>query len=311
MVTCVEAKLVWTLGKVERMRFFPEKPDVSCNYVNFPRFVSFVVLAMACLFALAIIAGCAPQSSTQAESAASGESSEQAADQSSSSSKRPSEKDIARYNEWADDVVCDALNNLADDGVIAEPAGDATYLQEAFEYYHNDIAFLDKEAGNELSGNYRLPEGKVIMGWFDSITSDAAHSTEVFYANGNWGPADHNEPTLFYPQSMFGVFDQYIMQDALRDVPTDAFANSIDECDYLIVFDAVDSSIKEKYYAGGYDRISVTTLALVIDVNRGKVVHIENVGTDTPGDYQVTNNSGSMLKQKLAEYLDGLLLNRV
>ena len=311
MATCVEAKLVWTLGKVERMRFFPEKPDVSCNYVNFPRFVSFVAFAMACLFALAISAGCASQSSTQAKSAASGESSEQAAEQSSSSSKRPSEKDIARYNEWADDVVCDALNNLADDGVIAEPAGDATYLQEAFEYYHDDIAFLDKEAGNELSGNYSLPEGKVIMGWFDSITSDAAHSTEVFYANGNWGPADHDEPTLFYPQSMFGVFDQYIMQDALRDVPTDAFANSIDECDYLIVFDAVDSSIKEKYYAGGYDRISVTTLALVIDVNRGKVVHIENVGTDTPGDYQVTNNSGSMLKQKLAEYLDGLLLNRV
>ena len=293
------------------MRFFPEKPDVSCNYVIIPRFVSFVVLAMACLFALAISAGCAPQSSTQAKSAASGESSERAAEQSSSSSKRPSEKDIARYNEWADDVVCDALNNLADDGVIAEPAGDATYLQEAFEYYHNDIAFLDKEAGNELSGNYSLPKGKVIMGWFDPITSDAAHSTKVFYANGNWGPADHDEPTLFYPQSMFGVFDQYIMQDALRDVPTDAFADSIDECDYLIVFDAVDSSIKEKYYAGGYDRISVTTLALVIDVNRGKVVHIENVGTDTPGDYQVTNNSGSMLKQKLAEYLDGLLLNRV
>ena len=311
MARCVEAKLVWALGKVGRMRLFPEKSGVSCNYVNFPRFASFVAFAMACLFALAISAGCASQSSTQAESAASGESSEQAADQSSSSSKRPSEKDIARYNEWADDVVCDALNNLADDGVIAEPAGDATYLQEAFEYYHDDIAFLDKEAGNELSGNYSLPEGKVIMGWFDSITSDAAHSTEVFYANGNWGPADHNEPTLFYPQSMFGVFDQYIMQDALRDVPTDAFADSIDECDYLIVFDAVDSNIKEKYYAGGYDRISVTTLALVIDVNRGKVVHIENVGTDTPGDYQVTNNSGSMLKQKLAEYLDGLLLNRV
>lgn len=292
------------------MRFFPEKPDVSCNYVNIPRFVSFVVFAMACLFALAIIAGCAPQSSTHTESAASGKSSEQAAEQSSSSSKRPSEKDIARYNEWADDVVCDALNNLADDGVIAKPAGDATYLQEAFEYSHDDIAFLDEEAGKELSGNYSLPEGKVIMGWFDSITSDASHSTEVFYANGNWGPADHDEPTLFYPQSMFGVFDQYIMQDALSDVPTDAFADSIDECDYLIVFDAVDSSIKKKYYASGHDRISVTTLVLVIDVNRGKVVHIENVGTDTPGDYQVTNNSGSMLKQQLAEYLDGLLLNR-
>ncbi|MDO4538033.1 MAG: hypothetical protein Q4B54_07710, partial [Coriobacteriales bacterium] len=139
----MEAKLVWTLGKVERMRFFPEKPDVSYNYVNYPRFVSFVVFAMACLFALAIIAGCAPQSSTQAESATSGESSEQTAEQSSSSSEQPSEKDIERYNEWADDVVCGAVNNLADDGVIAKPAGDATYLQEAFEYYHDDIAFLD------------------------------------------------------------------------------------------------------------------------------------------------------------------------
>ena len=84
MAMCVEAKLVWTLGKVERMRLFLEKPDVSCNYVNFPRFVSFVAFTMACLFALAISAGCAPQSSTQAEPAASGKSSEQAAEQSSS-----------------------------------------------------------------------------------------------------------------------------------------------------------------------------------------------------------------------------------
>ncbi len=299
--------------------------------VNPAKFISPIVLALACLFALVMVAGCASQSSPSAGSAESEQASEgttqqeseptAGADSSATSQEateeentpafeEPSEDDIALYNEWADAIVQDALNNLADEGVIAEPPSDAEYLGEAFEYSGNGIAFLDEQAGEELSGGFDLPAGKVVLGNFDSIVSDTAHSTQVFYADGNWGTSVDGEPTLFYPQSTFGYLDQYQMHDALKDVPIETFANSTDECDYLIVFDGVPSSVEEDFYMGGWDRVSTTTLVLIIDAKQGKVVHIENVGTDTPPAMNSDSTEGEMLKEDLAAYLNDLLLEQ-
>ena len=313
------------------MKRFFGKSGIEYGNVNPTRFASSFVVACVLLFALAMIAGCASQSSPSADSAepeqASGEVAEQeggSTDDSDSSENAqeateeksdsapvdPSDADIALYDEWADTTVCDALNNLADEGVIAQPPSDAEYLGEAFEYSNNDIAFLDEEAGEELSGSYSLPAGKVIIGSFDSIVSESAHSTIVFYADGTWGSNEDGELTLFYPESMFGYFDMYQMHDALTDVPIDAFANSIDECDYLIVFDGVTSEVEEDFYMGGWDRETTTTLALIIDAKQGKIVHIENVGSDTPPSMQADSTAGEMLRSELAEYLHDLLLEQ-
>lgn len=313
------------------MKLFSGNPDTVHGNADPTNLVSPIALALVCVFAMVMIVGCASQSSPSAGSQEPEQASEGVAEQESESAadadsaataqeateeesapafEDPSEDDIALYNEWADTTVSNALNNLADEGVIAEPSSDGEYLDEAFEYSGSGIAFLDENAGEELSGDFDLPAGKVVLGCFDSILSEATHSTEVFYADGNWGTDQGREPTLFYPESMFGYLDQYEMSDVLRDVPVETFANSTDECDYLIVYDGVPSSVEEDFYWGGWDRISTTTLVLVIDAKQGKVVHIENVGTDTPPAMNSDTTEGEVLKEDLAAYLNDLLLNQ-
>lgn len=312
------------------MGTFSRKPKTKHGDANSMWLATMIALVLAGLFSLALATGCASQSSPSADSAETEQAFEEAAEQndeaadgsqspadseeaadaeSDSSSGRPSDEEVVQYYEWVDTTLCNALNNLAGDGVIARPPSDGEYLQDAFEYSNSHIAFLDEEAGEELTGSYSLPAGKVIIASYNPYEG-STHALEAFYANGDWGPDDHGDPPLFYPQSMFGTLDMYQMQDALTDVPSDTFANSTDECDYLIVFDGVESSIEEDYYVGGWDRVSVTTIALVIDVKQGKVVHIENVGVDTPASYQATSTTGEMLRDELAVYLHGLLLDR-
>ena len=56
--------------------------------------------------------------------------------------------------------------------------------------------------------------------------------------------------------------------------------------------------------------MSTTTLVLVIDAKQGKVVHIENVGTDTPPSMNSDRTEGEVLKEDLIACLNGLLLNQ-
>ena len=266
-----------------------------------------LALALPCLLAFALVAGCASQSSSAKSSDASSESS--AEQESAYEFEPPTDKEVEQFDAWADDTVRNALAKLADEGVIESFDRDAFLLRDAFQYKGSSdgyvIVFSDEAAGKELSGSYKLPEGKVIVGNFDYYDGVAC----VAYADGNWGSKDKR--TLFRPESLFGYFDQYQMSDAFTDVPVTTFANRIDECDYLVLFDGVLTHVDEDYYNNVYDRKVVTTFVLVIDVKQGKVVHIENVGTDAPGPrVKLDEASGKVLYDDLAAYLNDLLLDR-
>ena len=89
-------------------------------------------------------------------------------------------------------------------------------------------------------------------------------------------------------------------------VDYDAFANSPAECDYLIAYDAIDTEVRENYYVGGADRVTVTTIAVIFDVRNRKVVHIEVIGSNTPNGSK-EGPRGEFLDEDLARYLNTLL----
>ena len=332
------------------METIPSALNTDERDANSTRFILPIVIALACLLAL-VITGCASESSsssadsessTQTPEATAEQASEEATEQENVSDdsadastdvqesaetqpaagtgsthafEPPSEEEVALNNEWADTTVRNALVSLADEGVIEQPASDAELLQQAFQYDYADagfgVDFLDEEAGNDLSGEYELPAGKVIIGRVD-YSPGSTRPIIVDYANGDWtNEAISGDVPLFYPESLKGHFSEELLEATLADVPADTFANSTDECDYLVVFDAVDSHVDEDFYMSNIDRTAVTTLVLVIDAKQGKIVHIENVGTDMPGNVvEMGGQTGDMLWDELGAYLNGLLLNR-
>ena len=280
----------------------------------------FIALLGVCLICQA---GCASKSASsdassaaQSQSSASSSAAKDASSSGASAPKKLSKDELRQNNEWADAVVRGALDKLAADGVIAEPKRDAETLVEMFEFEPvgdgYDIDYLNEEAGKELCASYTLPKGKVILCCFERDMSENDHHwVRPEYADGDWvyEEVGSNVP-LFYPQSLNGHFDDEGSITILANVPADAFANSIDECDYLVVYDSGASHIDEGYYTG-IDRQSTTTLALVINVHEGKVVHIQNIGTDTPGKrVKIGQNRGKMLWDECAEYLNTQLTTR-
>ena len=259
--------------------------------------ISAIVVSVCCLFAALAFAGCI---------------SEPAAPQ------LTPEEMIEQKDAWADGVVRSALDKLADEGAIDKVSEKADLLVDAFEYEKIDkgygIAFKDEALGKELSGAYTLPDGKVILCRTRTTGAKEAPFTTVYpeYADGDWvNEAVGEDVALFYPESLNGHFSEERSKDILADVPADAFADSFDDCDFLIVYDEVTSHVDENYYLGSINRTSATSLVMVIDMKDGRVVHIENVGTDTPGSVvKMGQEHGVLLWDEVAAYLNKLLTNR-
>ncbi len=258
---------------------------------------SVVVASVCCLFAALVFAGCASEPAAP---------------------KLTPEEMIEQKDAWADGVVRSALDKLADEGAIGKVSKTADLLVDAFEYEKIDngygIAFKDKALGKELSGAYTLPNGKVILCRTRTTGAKEAPFMTVYpeYADGDWvNEAVGEDVPLFYPESLNGHFDEERSKIILADVPAEAFADSFDDCDFLIVYDEVASHVDENYYFGSINRTSVTTLVLVVDMKSGQVVHIENVGTDTPGStVKMGQQHGTLLWDEVAAYLNKLLTNR-
>ena len=85
------------------------------------------------------------------------------------------------------------------------------------------------------------------------------------------------------------------------------FADSPKDWKYLIVYTSYDSKIEEEFYYGGVDRISVTTLVLIIDVEKTEVVHIEFIGADCPPAMNAQSIRGEFMRDEALEYIERLL----
>ena len=219
------------------------------------------------------------------------------------------EENVKQAKDWAGALERDAIAALAEEGTIAPVAEDAELFDGVFEFENLDkIVYRDAQAGQALEGDFAL-DGKVII---CSNTGSAGDSPHVAYLDSLAEEDDKGNALPLFRPNRYGTAESTLpylgdSYDTLMDgVDYDAFANSLAECDYLIAYDAIDTEVRENYYVGGADRVTVTTIAVIFDARNRKVAHIEVIGSDTPNGAK-EGPSGKLLDEELASYLNALL----
>ena len=232
---------------------------------------------------------------------------------------------IDKKDDWADKLVYESLKNLADEGAISPLPDDYKIFENVFEFEETvdgyGISFLKNDVETKLTADFKLDltdgskialccekhmqkeDGSRLRDLTVPYTDkDGAFSTAVY---------KHDEKLLSTPTLMPGGWSG-MFAGIQKDVPAEVFADTIDECRYLIAYGGCNSNVVENYYAvspvaeGIRDRTDVTTLVLIIDAKEKRILHIENIGTDIPAA-QTTDPTGNVLNEKAIEYIDNLL----
>ena len=237
---------------------------------------------------------------------------------------------VENKDAWADGIVVEALNKLAASGAIAPLPEDFKLFSRAFNFRQEGsgyvIDFLNGDAQARLTGDFRLDLSdcaKVAICREDArvdtqtgarvrdlgvLSTDKEGKFTINFSNSDSGKALLAAPAL-KPSGYFDMID--------KSVPQSVYANTLDECRYLIAYGGCYANIIENYYALGpngkgiTDRIDVTTVVLVVDTQTREVVHIQNIGTEIPGpsvDVARGENYGSTLTKEANAYISQLLL---
>ena len=247
-----------------------------------------VILAAALVFS----AGCAgsEKGTEDTEKSSTGEITETQEDTKSTETEAPAEQPSSQeLSEWAQELFCDAMQKLSDEGVLQFDKDNEAAPIPFINGEKGEMlpAFSDEAKGAELTGLYTEEAVR------DMIVSEAG---TVFTTPARLRRSDR--VPYYFPSGTNGM----LLYDTDN---TDAFADSFDSCRYLVYYNGFESRVDENYYGNAYNRISVTTVVFVIDVKDREVVHIETVGTDTPGN--VTQDiRGKILYDRAEAYIRGI-----
>lgn len=170
------------------------------------------------------------------------------------------------YTQWADEIMMESLQKLVNRGAI-EPLRDeeSIWWKIPFAEEGDDlqVAFLDDAAREELTQPLDRPVAQVILE-LDGYVKFRSDNQE-------------DGIPWFTPKGYKGT-------DEICELYADRFSDTMADCDYLIWIDGCLSRRDEEYYFGGVDRWVITTLVIIVDAKEKEILHIENLGTDTPGN---------------------------
>ena len=203
----------------------------------------------------------------------------------------------ANPDEWARTVFDESLQKLADEGALAYQPD---YL---FQFTWQDSAgavpFLNDEAITQYVRTPITAVGKVILCYLDRSGKFNVYNKSDSKAQ----KIDNSDKQVPYYLPVLSDGSP-----VLKGVDTARFANSVSECDTLIVYGGFESSRFRDYYGQGWDRVGITTLVFVIDAKDKKILHVETIGTDTPGvRTEDSHTTGYTLYDLADKYVIGLL----
>ena len=203
-------------------------------------------------------------------------------------------------NEWADGLFKDCYNKLVTAGSIEVPQPDGPNKWFVFKDTH-DIKFVDEEVGARLLSDLEIPLDNVIEGeaggcvYINSIATDEAL-----------------EYPLYYPlvKASSGTYSYHStdLKSVREDPVAGKFAESLDDCKYLLAWGGYVSSENKGFYneTGGATRQVMTTVVFVMDAKTREFVHIRSVDTDIPAN-ETFNPSGEVNPGAAKRYMHELL----
>lgn len=198
---------------------------------------------------------------------------------------------------WVADLFDDCWQKLVDDGIVAAPEEGAPNEYFTFGSISLEIEYLDAEAGERLSSDLQIELDDVI---FYNPANGIYYKTDV---------ESLKDYPLFYPV-VFGANSTSPKWNEPADLSKEQiakFADSLDECRFVVAYLGLDSRIEEDFYdSPKTDRVTKTTLAVIMDAQTREFIHIHEVGTDCPSTV-TTNSVGQVMDQKAIDYMFGLL----
>ena len=210
--------------------------------------------------------------------------------------RAPWEQVSEMQNDWCNEVVQDAVRKLADDGAVERPI-EGMQIREIFEFREDGdgyvIDFKDKAKEKELTDEFTAE--------MDDVIISSALPTVFYKRYGGDAAEDDAQLPWFYP---LYCDNSEVYHFAGRE---DVFADSMEECRYLIIEGALNSMVEEDFYWGGMDRVTRTTVVLIFDVRARELVHVEYLGTDTPPASNAQSTFGKYFQDEADTYIMGLL----
>ena len=170
-----------------------------------------------------------------------------------------------QYSRWAEEIIMESLQKLADRGAV-EPLRDEEPVSWKIPFTDDgddcQVAFLDPAAQAELTQPFDQT--------LDGIILDADNYVVFCYGN------QEGDVPWFTPVGYNGL-DDICTQYAGR------FSETMQDCRYIVWVCGCLSRADEDFYNGSIDRRVITTVMLIADPVQREILHIENLGTDTPG----------------------------
>ena len=98
-------------------------------------------------------------------------------------------------------------------------------------------------------------------------------------------------------------------QPLYPDIPASCWADSVEDCDWLIVYGGFETGRNKGFYGGNIDRVIVTTRVYVLDPREKKIVLTRTIGTDTPAS-RTSNPTGKVLSEQAKDYIIRLITSQ-
>lgn len=209
-------------------------------------------------------------------------------------------------------IFLDALGKLADEGVIDPLPDEPHFFSNVFTWRTSTaslddvVDFKDESAEAQLTGDYTLPKGKVAIATEEGFVFSTDKG--MYYLTGGEEDAELADVPSFYPEGIDVPLDD--------DIPQSRFANTLDECDYIIAYASTVTHEDPHYYIYGATGHFTTTFVLVFDARSHEVLHLEIIGTTHPDPVVTVGGSpdedsgsiyGPALNDEASAYMSELL----
>ena len=188
--------------------------------------------------------------------------------------------------QWAYEVVNESLNKLFNDGdAVKSDVKD----NEIFKFDEDGKIVFGHGSENGYNDEDFKTDAPVIWGAMDVSDTDKDKKITVTVCKNSSLKENEKLP-------------EYFPTEWLEKKNTKTFAESRGRCKYLVVYGGLITDITEKYYFGGVDRTTVSTVVIVFDAVEKKVVHIEEIGVDKP-ENRTTHPTGQIKTNEAITYM--------
>lgn len=213
---------------------------------------------------------------------------------------------------FAHDLLMESVQKLVDEGAIRSIDGNGLFpFDGPLGKDERSLRFEDESRGKALANGW--PEEGSLDGvivaeaYFREMYGERTESCDVCDKYGTFG--NHRNEFLdyvprFYPSECHNHTAFGLDENSLEKC--DIFADSLDECKYLILYGGFESLLEEDFYFQG-DRVTISTLVILIDAQSREIVAIKDLGSDTPPAFKAEKGFGDVKDTEARQFVADVL----